>query len=119
MKGSSQKARHSNLLPVLFLLMIFCISVINIPQLFRNAYDTFHNYQGTVQEKTAHMQDSYNENIKPKKYFVDLNGLVHKLFGQREMNTVYRLDNGQLTFIMPEQDMTQCANNVISLNNCM
>lgn len=56
----------------------------------------------------------------PGKYtLIDMNGALHKLFGQREINTIVKLDSGKLTELYPpeqEEDLRARADKVAALS---
>lgn len=54
----------------------------------------------------AYFNDRLGEHMTP---FVTLNGGVERLLGKRAVNERYRLDNGKLTYIIPELDMSRIA----------
>ena len=56
----------------------------------------------------------YNERVPLKNALITLNGGFRKVIGQREVNERYRLDNGQLTYVIPELDMTMIAENIVA-----
>ena len=59
----------------------------------------------------ARVEAAYQEGLPAKTAFVTLNGGFRRLLGQRVVNGRYRLDNGQLTYIIPELDMSGIAAN--------
>lgn len=111
--------KKGKLMVIMFLISIFFWFGVNVPRLFNYTYDAVYNSSGSVRERAVQLENSFNENIKGKRWFIDFNGLVHRLLGQREMNTVYRLDNGKLTFVMAQQDVSEYVSNLASLNDWM
>ena len=60
---------------------------------------------------TAQAESNFNEFLPFGEELVTLNGGVERLLGRREVNQRYRLDNGQLTYVIPELDMRAIARN--------
>ena len=63
---------------------------------------------------TAPVEAAYQQNMPRKTDFVTINGGFRRLLGERAVNERYRLDNGQLTYVIPELDMTQIAANTLA-----
>jgi len=55
------------------------------------------------------VEENYNEYLPFKEQLVTLNGGVQKLLGKREVNNRYLLDNGHMTYVIPELDMENIA----------
>ena len=56
-------------------------------------------------------------NIWRKDDFIDLNGWMYNMLGRREMNGVYKMSNGCLTFVKPYVDTSSFAESTIILYN--
>ena len=54
----------------------------------------------------SYFNDRLSEHLHP---FITLNGGVERVFGKRAVNERYRLDNGKLTYVIPELDMNKIA----------
>ena len=63
---------------------------------------------------TAPVEAAYQQAMPRKTDFVTVNGGFRRLLGERAVNERYRLDNGQLTYIIPELDMTPIAANTVA-----
>ena len=59
------------------------------------------------------LESYYNERVPLKNALITLNGGFRRVLGQREVNERYRLENGQLTYVIPELDMTAIAENTV------
>ena len=57
------------------------------------------------------LEHYYNERVPLKNALITLNGGFRKILGQRAVNERYRLDNGQLTYVIPELEMNAIAEN--------
>ena len=59
---------------------------------------------------TAALEQYFNERLGERLHpFITLNGGVERLLGKRAVNERYRLDNGKLSYIIPELDMHTIA----------
>lgn len=63
------------------------------------------------EEAIAVLEGGFNEALPKKTLFVTLNGGFRRLLGERAVNERYRLDNGQLTYVIPETDVEGIAAN--------
>ena len=59
------------------------------------------------------LESYYNERVPLKNALITLNGGFRRVLGQREVNERYRLENGPLTYVIPELDMTAIAENTV------
>ncbi len=59
-----------------------------------------------TQSLEAYFNDRLGEHMSP---FITLNGGVERLLGKRAVNQRYRLDNGKLSYVIPELDMSGIA----------
>ena len=59
------------------------------------------------------LESYYNGRVPLKNALITLNGGFRRVLGQREVNERYRLENGQLTYVIPELDMTAIAENTV------
>lgn len=67
------------------------------------------------------LDDSVNKNLDRKEWFIDINGLFQKSIGKDIIEdvdptyTVYKMDNGQLTFTYPEMELDYARSQVKKL----
>lgn len=95
-----------NLTALLFLLLLALFFLLSLKPFLRESYYGIFGGGGTAQAESR-----FNEFLPGKSLWIDLNGGVHKLLGSREVNERYLLDNGQMTYIIPELDMGDIAQN--------
>ena len=122
---------YGRALAVLFLLMVFFFSVINVPVLkdsFVKAAEAAEKPAGPETEnRTADTGASYKaalrsveeyllENIKTKYFFVNLHGAYRRLLGNRHVNGTVRLNNDYLAFSYYRYNQEDHANAIIRLN---
>ena len=95
-----------NLTALLFLLFLALFFLLSLKPFLRESYFAIVGSGGTAQAESR-----FNEFLPGKSFWVNLNGGVHKLLGSREVNERYLMDNGQMTYIIPELDMGRIAQN--------
>ena len=61
----------------------------------------------------AALEERFDEYFPLQTRFVTLNGGLSRLLGQRAVNERYRLDNGQLTYVIPELDVNEIARQTV------
>ena len=69
------------------------------------------NYEFGNKDSMGYLQVEYSANFPYKTNFVDLNGFVRRIVGQREMNDVIKLNNGYLTQVGSKMDDESISNN--------
>ena len=97
-----------NLTAVLFLSFLMLFFLLSLKPFLRESYYAVKGGGGPAQAETR-----FNEYLPAKSFWIELNGGVHKLLDSREVNERYRLDNGQMTYVIPELDMGDIARNTV------
>ena len=92
---------------VLFVTMIGLGTLLNVPQLIAVASKAVQ--ENTYEAWSTVIDLEYRNTFWNKYEFVDLNGAVHKILGQREMNGAVKLDNGKLVVVLDERPVWQQA----------
>ena len=96
---------------VIFLAYVF-ISNMEIP------FAAIHNVlQGTeFTAITESFENSYSQGFPDKNMYIDINGLGHRLFAQREVNGVVKLNNGMLSeAVLAKSDTSGFSRNADSV----
>ena len=75
------------------------------------------NEDVNIAKKKEQLSFMVQENIWRKYDFINLNGLAHNLLGQREMNDVYKLDNGYVADTIPYINTSAFAKSLVALHN--
>lgn len=119
LKAVKKHLSATKLLSVLVLASLFLFSAANMPQLFYNTYHVVYDEGGSLKEKASRIQSAYSENFKLKTGFIELNGLVHRVLGQREMNSVIKLKNGMLHEAIAQADVTRASQSCIELHQAL
>ena len=91
-----------------FLLFLALFFLLSLRPFARESYYALRAGGGT-----ALAESRFNDFLPGKDALVTLNGSVQRLLGRREVNQRYRLDNGQMTYIIPELDMEPIAQNTV------
>jgi len=71
-------------------------------------------------DNEATIQNEFSVNFPFKLEFVDLNGLIKRMFGQHEMNGIVKLNNGYLTHVsecISDEDAVRNAEEVVKFAN--
>ena len=98
-----------NLTALCFLLFLAVFFLLSLRPFLR---ETWYALRGGGD--TALAESRFNDFLPGKEGWVTLNGGVQRLLGRREVNERYRLDNGQMTYIIPELDMEPIAQNTVT-----
>lgn len=103
-----------NLTALCFLLLLLVMMVLGSRTLYYGAYQLLATWRESHVLDISGLEYLYNDGLPYKEYLLDLNGGFQRLLGMRCVNERYRLDNGQLTYIIPETDITGIADNTVS-----
>lgn len=79
-------------IPILFLIIIFAGAVLNAG----NLYSTI---TGSIGWEPSKIENTYNDNFYSKMSYIDLQGALANLMGQKILNGVIKGDNGKLNFL--------------------
>ena len=91
-------------------LAFVCLAPARLYDLLRTVRDG-----GLTKEYTSALESDTNASFPKKDYFIDLNGLFHRLLLQREMNGVVLLENGIESECMSERNEEEIAANAASV----
>lgn len=97
-----RKINANTYLAIIFCTFLFTTSVISICKLMNfyvNDEIDYNEWNASVDSK---LETDFISNLWFKYQYVNLNGAVRRLFGQREMNGVIKLNNGYLVTPMKE-----------------
>lgn len=106
-----------NLTVLCFLLLLSIMFVLGIRTCCYGGYQMLQTWRSSGEIATSTMENVYNDGLPGKYFFLDLNGGFQRLMGIRSINERYQLDNGYLTYIIPETDVTGIAENTISFRD--
>ena len=97
----------------LFLLIIGMGSILNLPKLVANTSEIIQNNKYDAWAILIGLE--YNDTFWNKYSFINLNGYLRTLLGQREMNGVIKLDCGKLVSITEEFSVYEQAQKTIDM----
>ena len=112
-----KKFEHK-LMGIVFLILILLLSAGTMLNVFR-----FRQGDVPVNEQLpedADTEQEMNAVFYEKEEFLKLNGMMRRMLGQRMLNGVVRLNNGQLTYLhapIEEETLQQNADNITALYN--
>lgn len=101
-------------LPVLFLVIIFTIAALNL----RSLYSII---AGNIGWNPSKIESTYNDNFYNKMSYINLQGVLANLMGQKILNGVIKGDNGKLNFLwavdyeFDEKDESKKVEKVIAI----
>lgn len=102
-----KKFRESRILfAILFLCMLGVFGGWADRNLYRYKWlgESSSNYEFVDVTGNTDIQTEYNVNFPLKTAFVDVNGLIRRIAGEREMNGETKMNNGHLTEVLKEYD---------------
>lgn len=108
-----------NLTALCFLLLLAVMLLLGVRTLYYGAYQTLATWRDSHTLDISGLEYLYNDGLPYKEYFLDLNGGFQRLIGARCVNERYRLDNGQLTYIIPETEVAWKAENVAAFQKAL
>ena len=118
------KITHFKVLAVLFIIAIFYVGSATFPSTIKTVgrYLTddradFLSTKEKINVSYRKMLDFEHSNFKNKGSYVNLNGLMAHIMGQRYMNKRVKLDNGHLTYIFKKRNATRSAAQMTKLYN--
>lgn len=103
-----------NLTALCFLLLLAVMLLLGARTLYYGAYQSLATWRESRVLDISGLEYLYNDGLPYKEYLLDLNGGFQRLLGMRCVNDRYRLDNGQLTYIIPETDVAGIADNTVA-----
>lgn len=72
-----------------------------------------------VEKTIVDLNKNYNDGFFGKYVFININGLSHKLFDQRSMNNVIKMENGHLEEVVPAVGVGEQAKETIRLKDAL
>ena len=107
---------RKNLLAVLFCLLLGIISAASFYST-EKSYITHTAIDNQGSDNVNHFETDFSGSIFGKFTFLNVNGAMRKLLGQREMNGIVRLNNDYLALPTDPVDESTLAANAASLGN--
>lgn len=104
---------------VCFLAFIGFMLVYNARPAFYVAYHQLENIRSGSGFSKAQAEYEYNDYLPGKSFYVSFNGGFQRLMGIRSVNERYKLDNGHLTYVVPQMDTTAMAENTVAFRDAL
>ena len=98
------------------LTVMFCLGISPVCEGLGNAVN---NRQDTGTMDFSTVEGTYNNQFEGKNFFITLNGAYQRLMGARVLNERYKLDNGHLTYLVPESDVDGISQNTIAFRDAL
>lgn len=108
-----------NLTALCFLLLLAVMFLLGLRTCYYGAYQMLATWRESHVLDISGLEDQYNDGLPYKESFLDLNGGFQRLLGIRYINERYRLDNGQLTYVIPQTEVDWKAENVAALRQAL
>ena len=83
------------------------------------AYRQLQNLRSGSGISLSQIEYDYNDSLPGKQLYITLNGGFQRLLGIRHVNDRYRLDNGQLTYVIPQTDVAAQAANTAAFRDTL
>ena len=94
--NSNKRNIHNYILTIIFLIFIGYFAIANFPIISKSARNIMDRSGANISAEIPVINDSYNDDFYMKYSFLELNGLLHNMFGIKTMNNVTKLNNGYL-----------------------
>jgi len=113
---------YKKMVAVIFLAIVIYVGSATFPSTVENVAEFLtsekHDFLAT-NEKIGHdyrgMLDFKEYNLRNKGFYINLNGLMARILGQRYVNERVKLDNGHLTYLVEERNITLATTQLTKL----
>ncbi len=102
-----------------FVLFLGCLFLPNLHPFVGEMLQELRSAAEGEEANIARIEENYNARLPGRTLFVTINGGFCRLLGQRALNERYKLDNGQLTYVIPELDMSGIAANTVAFKRTL
>ena len=125
MVEKNKLVNYNPIIAVIFIIIIFYIGLaamfpsilFNIGYFVKNENKAILEVINKIDIEYRNMLDFKGNPLINKGAFINLNGLMARVMGQRYMNDRVKLDNGHLTYLLPQQDVTRAVIQLTKLYN--
>jgi len=111
-----KQINYKKVVAVIFLVAIFYIGSVTLPQTARNVIWLLKGEQPGILETIKQIDKDYREmlelrdhDLRNKGFYINFNGLMARIMGQRYMNDRVKLDNGHLYELKKKNDISLAA----------
>lgn len=102
-----------------FLVLLGIMLAGSLRPVYYEAYHQLQNLRSGNGISISEIEYEYNDALPGKQLYITLNGGFRRLLGQRYVNERYRLDNGHLSYVIPEMDVTAPAENTAAFRDTL
>lgn len=102
-----------------FVALLGTMLVYSVRPTFYTAYHQLENLRSGSGFSRAQVEYEYNDSLPGKTFYITFNGAFQRVMGIRNVNDRYRMDNGHLTYIVPEMDVQDFAENTVSFRDTL
>lgn len=102
-----------------FVALLMSVLAYSTRPLFYIAYHQLENVRAGSGISLSQIEFEYNDSFPGNTFYITLNGAYQRLLGLRHVNERYLMDNGHLTYIIPEMDVTELADNTVAFRDTL
>lgn len=96
---------------VCFLVLLGTMLAESLKPAYYVAYHQLQSLRSGNGISISQIEYEYNDSLPGKQFYITLNGGFQRLLGMRNVNDRYRMNNGHLTYVVPQTDVTAQAEN--------
>lgn len=104
-----KSVRFRHLTALVFLAFVGMFFLLSLRPFLRESYYALRSGHGPNR-----IEERYGECLPGRTGWITLNGGLQRLLGRREVNERYRLDNGQLSYVIPPEDVSGIADRTLA-----
>lgn len=102
-----------------FLILLGAMIVGGLRPCYYIAYAQLQSLRSGNGISPSQIEYEFNDSLAGKQSYITLNGAFQRLMGLRHVNDRYRMNNGHLTYVIPETDVTTQAENIIAFRDTL
>lgn len=104
---------------VCFVALVGTMLIYTLRPTFYVAYHQLENLRSGSGFSREQAEYEYNDSLPGKEFYITFNGAFQRLMGIRNVNDRYRMDNGHLTYVVPEMDVQGIAENTVYFRDAL
>lgn len=104
---------------VCFLILLGSMLVYTARPSFYMAYHQLDNIRSGSGFSKTQAEYEFDDSLPGKTFYITLNGAFQRLMGVRHVNERYLLDNGHLTYVVSQMDVTAMAENTVAFRDAL
>jgi len=114
---------HKKIVAIVFLIAMFYVGSATFPLTLKSIIGFLNDEYSDILSSANQIDDEYrnmlgfsDNNLRNKGFYINLNGLMARIMGQRYMNERVKLDNGHLTTLGGISDISRSATQLTKLH---